>query len=273
MSPDPISQKLLEAIVPSNWSQTHNGAHKGIYGLLYGSARGLLTCRGILSQVSTQEYKAWDPDAVFADLSESIRLNREPKWQIQKERRTDVRVWLIGYFINKAYQNIAAALDYVINQWLLDEMRLKKTSIDGVLHLYVLTRLDLLEGILKIPHRLDHSNTEAIKLLQELSSRFRGKVKNLEWFTDRVPTLRKDMNLIEHVSKTLKGQCVDADCVPTVFDRVNTWKHRPGFGRRPAAKKGATDLGWAVEWEIGRRALICVGGIWRLMPSKSVRQQ
>lgn len=204
-----------------------------------------------------------------------LQKNGYVRWQRDKVSR----LYACEFYLNKAQSNIAAAVDCILNQWMIDKLpgpyrgNIERVSYD-VMYLFVTSRLGIISGIRKVQTRLQQPqpNSEIFDTLEEQLSRL-GDLYNtkraseiLQENKDRVNAQVRAENLDILFPSTDGGveflRYTDAAGVTRALSilpalillcaRVNAFKHLP-TGHDDRNKEYHY-----TEWAMTIRALRCV---------------
>lgn len=258
MPTDALSKEIFDAIKPprSDWQKSGT---KSVLALLVGSAASLFEAGKLLKLYTPDMAPRWEPSRLFEDFHNSV----DDDWSIQWSKQ-ELVVWSVGYYLNKAQLNIAAALDALVNTWLahrrgidLSQDRLKADE-EGLFFEFLPTRLFILRG--------DVEQT-IVKRIDALRNAFQDYVN-----TNTARELIKDFSN-QHVGQniwpslstlyiTLWPSLKEEECVATVFGRANAFKHHVSGHRL-----GREGVDHHIEWLVTVKALRCVGELWRTMVS------
>jgi hypothetical protein len=275
---------FTEQLMDINLAPIHPG-YANTYGYFYGACLGL-------QEAITHLYKS-SPDLgrdglklLPCDNFETIiGLDGHVRWK----RTPRARMYACEYYLNKAQGNIAACVDTILNQWMIDRLPgpyggdQQRVSYD-LLYLYIISRLGIVSAIrnaqvklgARIPHspvfellerdwnrpsNLFHTETAAKVIAQNVTIA-NGILTQTKEFPLTVDSLLPPEGLEQlHLSYTdLAGNRTPlsiVDCLMIVCARVNAFKHFPsGLSDR------AGDYHVA-EWMITCRALECTRILFR----------
>ena len=130
MPEDDITKKIRDATRFPHFpdrsyvDDPHYDDYPALYSLLVGAAIALIHCRKIIEETPFAQ-RTWSVFNLSLDLVLAIGENGVD-WQ----RSENMSLWSIGFFLDKAQNNIAAALDGCINAWLLSKLPYTKEELE-----------------------------------------------------------------------------------------------------------------------------------------------
>lgn len=278
-----LAKKLLESIKPPSWDifTEASKAHKGIFGLLLGATFGLIKSGQLLDE-KAWEKTTWDPELCFTTLYNAVQGEDNLNEKVLDHKIVEP-IWLLGYYLNKSEQNLTAALDYCVNEWVFwylsdryhDTLQKQKGDIrDQIYRSWIGTRLYLLGTFITAenPTPLKDCPTHRIRDLRSRLSDYSCPANMLKRFEALHGAIKERISsenrTIEKALETLDANtglgATDSDCLSLVSARINIWKHDPGFGRRTV---------YAVEWPIVAKALRWVAEFWLIMVKSTIKSQ
>jgi len=253
---DPVLHALLTSIrPPPGWKEVHT---QKICALLVGAVAGLVKAKWLLEKPSAydpESHPQWLPDTLYRDLIKGIGKPGELRW----DNGINLRLWSLGYFLNRALHNIMATIDCGANQWLETKglrYRRVENQIADVFFYPVGTRLQ----ILLESNAAQEMSADAHESVARLASGINGWM-DTERASSAVDCLAN--RSAERMEKTLgliqnTAPFTEAECVGIVIGVVNRFKHLPELDRR----RGYEHL---AVWTIAARALGALGNFWSHM--------
>lgn len=257
MAKDRLTEDILNAIKPpqGNWQTSRSQA---VFALLFGAAASLIRCRNFVDRYISSMPPRWDRniDQLYNDfINEAVKKNNTIKW----DASDDLFVWSMGFFLNRAQQNIAASLDVCTNTWLVWRLKWDFDEIteieEGVFYFFITTRLRILTGLVadksakkidRLLHNFNQDRTDtAKKYLEELNQKYK---QESAWLSV--------CDLYDYINPHIE----DEVCAAIVFEQVNSFKHRVRGYR--LKREG---IGHLTEWVLTAKALRCAGNFWQGM--------
>lgn len=262
---DELTQKIMDAPKPPSEVGLEKTGTGVVAQLMVGSTASLVHCRGLLRKPLVQEET--DSQSLLTDL-ESAADGFSVVW----DKTENLRTWAIGYFLNKAQQNIAASLDVIVSATLMKKLGLEAGSgsskqlrrrVEDHQLLYALigSRLTILSCT------SFSIGSGAKRLVQKLEDCFYKKWADTEeakFEIESIARSRKEKRL-KDLYRALKP--AQPKYCALVFARVNAFKHRPSE-KHPLERKGKVHL---VEWVITALAHEWTGMFWKAVVSDLLR--
>lgn len=265
MKNDAISDLIFNAARPSIPAEQWDDHARGVFPVLFGAAVALLFCRELIEREtdSLEAVKMWKPEDVWRDFEKQFKDNAPMDWR----NGPHFSVWSIGFFLNRAQQNIAAALDRLVNGTLSRKLSIPlaqegRTENLQLWCLWVGTRCRILTvlGLEPCIHARFVALGSALDCLVDTE-----KAKNaLALLVEKCSTKRIEDTLESTRTVELSAldepnklrTITDADCVAIACGLNNAFKHQVlGAGTR----KGPGHL---VSWCVLARAVVCLGELW-----------
>lgn len=232
-----------------------------VHQLLVGTLAGLVEAQRLHQKTidlssGSEEALVLDSQHLAADIALATGAHG-----IEFARSKDLCLWAVGFFINKAKENLAAALDKCLNQWLLwrlttHEPHVEAASMAGtqefehIMHLWVASRLWLLESLLPFGSA---AWTASRKLRDSCVKRSDPK---------EAEAAMKD--ILQWIRKCDQGgtdspfPLGDAHCTGVVISHVNDFKHRPDANVREG-------FWWRASMAVTQHAMGDLLSFWDLM--------
>jgi hypothetical protein len=214
------------------------------------------------------------------DFDAVVQKDGYVKWKRDKV----ARLYACEFYLNKAQANIAAAVDSILNQWMIDKLpgpyrgNIERVSFD-VMYLLFTTRLGIVSGIRKVQTRIGQTQASSPIFdnleseLSRLGNLYDTKVASavLEENKHRVnawirggdlrclfPPREGGMETLGYTDR--KGVTRPIGMLPALAilcARVNAFKHLP-TGHDDRSKEYHY-----TEWALSTRALLCVRELFR----------
>lgn len=256
---------ILRGIEPlPDWPSILNKTNtEAIYSVLIGAAASLLQSERLMDSFSKQpEISAKKPYNSATLYDELQEMSKGPGPMLAWDHDPNLLNWSVGYFLNRAQHNIAAAFDKGVAAWTAHGVNMPfgdRFNEDMWMGSWMLTRLYLLRQLASVP----------IDSIDDLIVAFHDK--NLGDTDEAAQELDRQIRRVGQVSNLtramalIRPQLNRESCLAIVCARTNSFKHRI-FGKD-----------WTEDKKLGRRqrlvtelavtiwAYDCVSRFWRGM--------
>jgi hypothetical protein len=232
MEPDlELVQQALSILQERSESNQNpeNYGHRTVHAILTGAAASLMafrsTLRALLADSDTRfEDSTWHqtPTEPARALLAALKAHQDLPWN-----SASMAPWSLGYFLNRAQHNIAAAFDVWLNAALADKLfpdtfalrdealKLRLRHLDTVFHIWIGTRVVMLAWALPSGRR--RSQLEAV-------AEWLGKLTSY----DHWPIATGDGALTPDGIDAAFEQAINQDseeCLARMIQRTNAFKH------------------------------------------------
>lgn len=225
-----------------------------IQGMLVGVAAALAFVASPLERLCETGQSVWDVATLYGDMSRVLSAGDRDMWWVTN----NVGIWSVGFFINKAHSNVAAALDVLVSEWLVRRLGISREPKEQSDRWYRKPIKDRLQELVK---HVDEPCAAALgKCLRSL-----GKYTNSD-DADRAVNDVADraaqppVALLEIFKSLGSLPYTHEDCLAVCWGRNNAFKHRVGgFRERRVGSQ------YAADWAIAASAGLEVNSLWSRM--------
>lgn len=252
------TEDLIQSASPPDDPEWVKSETSSVFADLIGAACGLIQAapiieKSLIAHGRDETFGFWKREALFEDFLTAVKSMEEAKFPW--DHSDNFCAWSGLFFLNKAENNLAAALDICLNAWLrwrVDDLNLHDLEADDA---WIMVMLRTKTMILR--HGMSGRPAELLAELKKCCENDEG-TRAARSFIQELRNECEGMRLEDVYTFIRSTKRIDPIvCALVVFNRVNEFKHRV---------HGLMDrlgIDYAIEWAVACLAHEGVSRLWK----------